>query len=107
MCIRFQVHCVFVPQNGSLHIVGNKGFLGNWSPAMAPKMKDASYPVWKVDVYIQKKDFPIEYKYAIVNEVNDVTWEDGVNRSLDLIDHDISFIIIQDSAFHVNREFYI
>ncbi|MEU0371725.1 carbohydrate-binding module family 20 domain-containing protein [Streptomyces sp. NPDC006283] len=64
----------------NIHVTGNRPELGNWSPAGAPKLDPAGYPVWKLDVALPA-GASFEYKYIRKDAAGNVTWESGANRT--------------------------
>ncbi|MFF3285750.1 carbohydrate-binding module family 20 domain-containing protein [Streptomyces sp. NPDC003023] len=64
----------------NIHVTGNRAELGNWSPANAPKLDPASYPVWKLDVNLPAGT-SFEYKYIRKDAAGNVVWESGANRT--------------------------
>ncbi|MFE1229405.1 carbohydrate-binding module family 20 domain-containing protein [Streptomyces sp. NPDC058745] len=63
-----------------IYVTGNQSALGNWSPAAAPKLDPASYPVWKLTVSLPAGT-SFEYKYVRKDAAGNVTWESGANRT--------------------------
>jgi 4-alpha-glucanotransferase len=97
---RFQLYAPRIDDNHQFCIMGNEKDLGHWNPEQAVVLDDSDYPLWKVDVFLEGMDKPIQYKYGILNKkTNKVTgWEAGENRSLE---HNISVI---DNSLVVNTD---
>ncbi|MFJ4867615.1 carbohydrate-binding module family 20 domain-containing protein [Streptomyces sp. NPDC088757] len=64
----------------NVHVTGNRAELGNWSPASAPKLDPAAYPVWKLTLSLPAGT-TFEYKYVRKDAAGNVTWESGANRT--------------------------
>ncbi|MET9936331.1 carbohydrate-binding module family 20 domain-containing protein, partial [Streptomyces sp. NPDC006324] len=64
----------------NIHVTGNRAELGDWSPASAPKLDPAAYPVWKLTVSLPAGT-TFEYKYLRKDAAGNVTWETGANRT--------------------------
>ncbi|MFE6461196.1 carbohydrate-binding module family 20 domain-containing protein [Streptomyces cinereoruber] len=64
----------------NIHVTGNLAALGNWSPASAPKLDPAAYPVWKLTLSLPAGT-TFEYKYVRKDAAGNVTWESGANRT--------------------------
>ncbi|WP_432120371.1 carbohydrate-binding module family 20 domain-containing protein [Streptomyces sp. S1] len=64
----------------NIHVTGNRAELGNWSPASAPKLDPAAYPVWKLTLSLPAGT-TFEYKYVRKDAAGNVTWESGANRT--------------------------
>ncbi|CAL9611442.1 carbohydrate binding domain-containing protein [Streptomyces sp. enrichment culture] len=75
----FSVNATTVPGQ-SIHVVGDIPALGSWSPAAAPRLDPASYPVWKLDLALPAGT-AFSYKYIRKDAAGNVTWESGANRT--------------------------
>ncbi|MFC7792221.1 carbohydrate-binding module family 20 domain-containing protein [Streptomyces cinereoruber] len=64
----------------NIHVTGNLAALGNWSPASAPKLDPAAYPVWKLTLSLPAGT-TFAYKYVRKDAAGNVTWESGANRT--------------------------
>jgi alpha-amylase len=64
----------------NIHVTGDLPALGNWSPAAAPKLDPAAYPVWKLDVRLPAGT-AFSYKYVRKDAAGNVAWESGANRT--------------------------
>ena len=83
-------------------VIGAPKALGSWEEQKVLLMNDEGFPMWKVDVEIDQKEVPFEYKYIIysVKEQKVVTWESGANRYFPL--HDLSGnkkLVVQTDEF--------
>ena len=65
----------------NVFVSGNVPELGNWDSSLALGFDSASYPDWKLSVYL-KPGTEVEYKYLKKNNAGRVVWESGVNRKL-------------------------
>lgn len=77
--------CVAAPMVGEgmvLALCGAGDSLGNWNPANALRMSNASFPVWKVNVPSNNLSENTEYKFIILDATTGevVKWESGQNR---------------------------
>ncbi|MBR4381631.1 MAG: 4-alpha-glucanotransferase [Bacteroidaceae bacterium] len=70
--------------NIRLAICGNQEVFGNWNPEQAMLMSDTYYPEWQCEVDAKKLQFPIEYKFVLVDVKTKqfLGWEDHPNRFL-------------------------
>jgi len=70
--------------NVRLAICGNQEIFGNWNPEKAMVMSDTYYPEWQLEVDVNKLQFPIEYKFVLVDvkKKEFLGWEDNPNRLL-------------------------
>ena len=68
--------------NIRLAICGNQEVFGNWDPEKSMVMSDTYYPEWQVEVDVNKLQFPIEYKFVLldVKTKEFLGWEDNPNR---------------------------
>ncbi len=51
-----------------LAISGEGKELGNWDPAHALVLNDASFPVWEINLSADSMATPFEYKFIILKE---------------------------------------
>ena len=80
--------CVSAPQvrkGQTVALCGNSPVLGSWNATRYLKMQYAGQSMWVLTVNGAGIDFPIEYKYVLVDEKTRkiVKWEDGANRTYD------------------------
>jgi 4-alpha-glucanotransferase len=97
---RFQLYAPRIDEDHNFCIIGNEEGLGQWNPERAVIMEDTDYPLWKVDVFLEGTDKPIQYKYGIFDKKTNkmIGWEEGNNRSLD---HDLTVI---DNCLVINTD---
>lgn len=66
-----------------LAICGAAPSLGEWNPAKAKVLSDATYPVWSVTIDGKDLEPDTEYKFVILDSKLDVVaWEGGSNRTI-------------------------
>ncbi len=73
-----------VPPGHALFLMGEPPFLGAWDSRKAVRMRPATYPFWKADLYVDSASIPFTYKYATGNDPENLTWEQGDNRSFSI-----------------------
>ncbi len=73
-----------VEPNRHIAIVGNQKCLGNWDAKKRIKLCETDFPYWSIDLDSSEIQFPLEYKYLLVDTKTDeiVEWEGGENRIL-------------------------
>ncbi len=69
-------------------VIGNQEALGNWDPAKKIRLDESRFPDWTLMLDSGKLDFPLEYKYLLVDSKTDevVEWEAGENRVIPSLD---------------------
>lgn len=77
-----------VDNSGYLVLCGNCPELGNWDPMKAPKMNDARFPLWTINLPLGKLPAIMECKLVKISKDNQrvIAWEGGDNRVIDLSD---------------------
>lgn len=82
--VRFVVENAETDLGENVHLVGDVHELGDWDPeeSVGPFFNDIEheYPDWYYDVAVPA-DREIEFKFVIVDEDGEVTWESGDNRT--------------------------
>ena len=65
-----------------LAVVGEGDAMGNWDPTHAIRMNDHNFPVWEVNLDLERLKIPFEYKFIILKKESDevVGWEAMNNR---------------------------
>ncbi|MBN1767184.1 MAG: 4-alpha-glucanotransferase [Prolixibacteraceae bacterium] len=78
----FRIRAPRVPHDKTLGIVGNQKQLGNWKKPIA--MDASNYPTWEINIDLNNMNYPIEYKYVIIDpKSKEITeWEEGNERSI-------------------------
>ncbi|MBR9998435.1 MAG: hypothetical protein KFF73_05655, partial [Cyclobacteriaceae bacterium] len=99
---RFQLYAPRIDADHHFCIIGNDEGLGQWNQERAIVMDDSEYPLWKIDLFLEGVEKPIQYKYGIfdIKEKRLVGWEEGENR---LLDHDLTVI---DNSLVINTDLY-
>ena len=84
--ITIQVSAPLLDQNESLVLSGNQKITGNWDINKAPILSCSQYPIWEIELESENIQFPVEYKFCIINNQNKslVRWEQGENRILNI-----------------------
>lgn len=79
---RLQLIAPRIGKDQSFCVVGSCKSLGSWNPEKAVIMDDTAFPVWSVDVKLQKKEEDFEYKYGIYDHKKKklIEWELDENR---------------------------
>ncbi|MDE5869124.1 MAG: 4-alpha-glucanotransferase, partial [Muribaculaceae bacterium] len=80
--ICFRIEAPMVSPDECMAISGEGSALGNWDPAKAVRMNDASFPRWEVNIPMAGVKSPFEYKFLIINKKDGsvVGWENNANR---------------------------
>ncbi|OHT06706.1 4-alpha-glucanotransferase family protein [Tritrichomonas foetus] len=111
--VNFTVRAPHVRPSQVLSIIGSTQEVGEWYADRSYQMNDSEFPVWKATISFKTSDFPIEYKYVLLDRAsNDVIYEQRYNRVITLCDLesvDRSFptsININDWYTNPNPELY-
>lgn len=94
------LNCPQVNPERYVAITGNQPSLGNWDESRKVRLSESNYPLWKIALNSNEINFPLEYKYLIVDAVTDeiVKWEDGSNRVIEKVTADV-LNIVNDEHF--------
>jgi 4-alpha-glucanotransferase len=65
--LKFQISVPRVDNKHRVAIVGNITELGAWKTSKALLMSNENHPIWEVELGVNPQNFPIEYKYCIVD----------------------------------------
>ncbi|HQB28204.1 MAG TPA: 4-alpha-glucanotransferase, partial [Paludibacter sp.] len=89
---------LFAPQiepTQHVAIVGNQEILGYWDLSKKLRLDGSRYPVWSVNLDVQQINFPLEYKFVVVDTVTNevLAWEEGENRNIAYLSPDAHHII--------------
>ncbi|MGF7140717.1 4-alpha-glucanotransferase [Roseimarinus sediminis] len=89
----FQLRAPRVPKGSQLAITGNAPELGNWKKPLL--MNAADFPVWRAVIDMSKIQFPLSYKYLLIDQSGrKIThWEEGDERQLFYVDKTPSKIV--------------
>ncbi|HPR33229.1 MAG TPA: carbohydrate-binding module family 20 domain-containing protein, partial [Prolixibacteraceae bacterium] len=80
--IAFTLQAPRIPPSMTLGIVGNTAVLGNWVKPVL--LSSTHYPCWSIEIDADTIEFPLEYKYVLVDRNNGAIrlWEEGNERSI-------------------------
>jgi len=94
------INCPQIESDRHLAIVGNQHTLGNWDVSKKIRLDETNYPVWSIKIDTSSLQFPVEYKYLLVDSTTDevLSWEEGSNRRISFIDSEV-FTIRNDEHF--------
>lgn len=99
--IRFKILAPRVGPGYAMAVSGSTIALGKWQKPVI--MGNKNYPYWELEINLDKVEFPIVYKYVIVNLSTKqiISWEEGDNRLLypEIALDDISLIKVNDEDF--------
>ena len=103
--LRFKPVVPRVKTNHRLAVCGSAGSLGAWDEKQAVLLGNPDYPQWRGEICVSKTDFPIEYKYLIRDEKDELLfWEDSVNHVIHLPEGEsIDSIELGDERFSFPR----
>lgn len=83
--LRFKPSIIRIKPGHRVAVCGNSKVLGNWNEKKALTLGNPFHPQWLGEVTIEKKDFPIHYKYLIQDEnCNFLFWEKSFDRVISL-----------------------
>jgi 4-alpha-glucanotransferase len=82
--IFMKVLAPYIRPNQSLALVGNQEEMGNWNLNNALVLGCENFPEWWVEFDASHLQFPVEYKFCIINKEDKTVarWEKGENRTL-------------------------
>jgi 4-alpha-glucanotransferase len=104
--LRFQIPITRIENSHRVGIYGGAKSLGGWDKGNVVSMENSNYPIWSAEVIVKKAEFPIEYKYCILDEDNHEIVFDEENENRVLIwdsFHEGSTIICSDKGFRYPR----
>eukprot|EP01028_Stygiella_incarcerata_P013398 TRINITY_DN82252_c0_g1_i1.p1 TRINITY_DN82252_c0_g1~~TRINITY_DN82252_c0_g1_i1.p1 ORF type:complete len:990 (-),score=211.77 TRINITY_DN82252_c0_g1_i1:74-3043(-) len=106
----FRVHYPHAKCNETIGICGSTPALGKWQEENVVPCCDGNYPIFECPVYIEKSNFPIEFKFVILGGGGKIIWEHGENRELFTSDtihrHDVSAMIINCGELKRGPDFH-
>ena len=77
----FKINNYRIDSNHSVGIIGNIKELGSWEKPNVVILDESNFPQWTVNVGIKKPEFPIIYKYCIVDtKTKEVIFEEYEER---------------------------
>jgi 4-alpha-glucanotransferase len=65
--VRLVVDGSRVEKGHMMGIIGSCQSLGAWEDGKVVVMSGTNYPVWEADIVVKKSEFPLEYRYVIVD----------------------------------------
>lgn len=79
--LNIRIEAPMVSPDECLAVCGEGEFFGNWDPKRALRLNDHNFPVWEINIPLDKVKIPFEYKFLIVDKNGDtVGWEAMNNR---------------------------
>ncbi len=99
--LRFKPAVVRIVPGHRVAVCGSPESLGQWREKEALKLGNPDHPVWSGDVEVPLSDFPVNYKYLIINDKGkSLFWEKVFNRTIELPEGEVPEIIeIADERF--------
>lgn len=95
-----RLNCPQMEPNRHFAMVGNQACLGNWDVLQKVRLDESQFPVWSVTLDVAEINFPLEYKYLIIDSLTDevLAWGGGPNRIVETADAD-KLTIVNDEHF--------
>jgi 4-alpha-glucanotransferase len=95
-----RVNCPQMEPDRHFAIIGNQDCLGNWDVKNKIRLDESQFPVWSIALDVACIQFPLEYKYLIVDTKTDevLAWGGGPNRSVEKADKQ-ALTIVTDEHF--------
>lgn len=79
--ITLKVYAPMVMPSHKVGVIGKSKGLGSWHVENVIPMECPNFPEWEVSLDASKISLPLEYKFVILDELNQVVvWEHGENR---------------------------
>lgn len=99
--IRFKPTVIRIKPGHKVAVCGSTKSLGMWKDKKAVALGNPEHPVWTGDVVVNTSDFPVHYKYLILDENGKSTfWEKSTDRIIELPSGDLPGMIeIGDEKF--------
>ncbi|PKP54123.1 MAG: 4-alpha-glucanotransferase [Bacteroidetes bacterium HGW-Bacteroidetes-1] len=99
--IRITITAPRVGVGFGMAIVGGASSLGAWENPIL--MSNRNFPKWEIELDSRDFNYPVSYKYAIVNLADSkiATWEEGENRKLSAIvpNESDQVVVVNDEHF--------
>jgi 4-alpha-glucanotransferase len=97
---RLQLFSLQMEPDRHYAIVGNQDALGNWDVSKKVRLDESNFPIWSINLDTSEINFPIEYKYLIVDTASDevLVWGGGPNRKIESLP-DEGFQVVTDENF--------
>ncbi len=99
--VRFRPLAPRVLPGQQLAVCGSSSLLGSWDAGKALKAGNSRFPEWSCEVAVPLGDFPLKYKYLILDPQNSKPlWEEGDDRTITLPGASIPQVVeIRDEKF--------
>ncbi len=81
--VRLQLINRRVKQGDMVCVTGTCSALGEGEPAKARPMNDGLFPVWTLDLHLNKEDLPLSYKYLIKDKEGKIVIQEDDDRLFD------------------------
>lgn len=93
-----QVFCQQMEPDRHLAIVGNQPCIGNWDVSKKVRLNESEFPLWSISLSTEQLQFPLEYKYLIVETATDevLAWGGGPNRHLAQVDEQVTTVVTDE-----------
>lgn len=65
--VRLTVDSSRVDKGHAMGVIGSSTSLGQWEDGKVTVMSGANYPIWEADIVVKRSQFPLEYRYVIVD----------------------------------------
>lgn len=95
-----RLNCTQMEPGRHFAVVGNQKILGNWDVSKKVKLNELGFPIWEIALDSKKINFPLEYKYLIVDTATDevLAWGGGPNRKLNAVEPN-AYTVVSDEHF--------
>ena len=101
--LNIRIEAPMIAPDEFLAVTGEGEYLGNWDPKRALKLNDHNFPVWEINLPLNKLEVPFEYKFLIVNKSGEtIGWEAMNNRVFGVKVTDPSEQIVIDGTRFAN-----
>ncbi len=99
--IIFRVLAPQLRKNECVALIGSHPAIGDWNPARYHRMEYMGHYEWQLSVNVDGMLLPLEYKYVVVDEKNNLlrAWEDGENRSTSDYEVGDGEVLVMDGGF--------
>eukprot|EP01156_Anaeramoeba_ignava_P014473 Anaeramoba_ignava/a609284_25.p1 GENE.a609284_25~~a609284_25.p1 ORF type:complete len:1053 (+),score=371.42 a609284_25:19-3177(+) len=72
--VQFRVISTNPFDNFQIRLTGSSKKLGNWDPYLSIPVSNKEFPIWKTVVWMEKEDFPFEYKYIVCPRQENISY---------------------------------
>jgi hypothetical protein len=79
--VAFQVDSAYAAGNQNVYVTGDAPELGAWDPTKALALNPTNYPSWTGSLSMAVGE-TVNFKFALIDDVGNVTLEGGANRQL-------------------------